>query len=180
MLRTAIVHNHDDLTLETLSGIVARATALETRIAPFQMRVLGGVLSDDAPFVSAVHVMSSNPICFRLPEKGEVAQFRESCQSLEKYSPPEWATLVEASSCLFVETSREVTVQSRRPEMTVYAVPVLQPTNLVVQDAIWRVAQTLDALVLGENGQLIWRPGEPEWSEIALKGGRKPIAIKRD
>ena len=179
MLRTAIVHNHDDLTLETLGGIVAKATALETRIAPFQMRALGGVLSDDAPFVNAVHVMSSNPICFRLPEKGEVAQFRESCQSLEKYSPPEWASLMKASGCVFVETSREVTVHSRRPEMTVYSVPVLQPTNLEVQEPIWRVAEMLGALVLGENGQLIWRPGEPEWSEAALKGGRKPITIKR-
>jgi hypothetical protein len=180
MLRTAIVHNHDDLTLEALRETVAKATALETRIAPFQLRALGGDLSDEAPVVTAVHVMSANPICFRLPEKGEVGQFRESCQSLEKYSPPEWTTLAKASGCVFVETSREVTVHSRRPDMTVYSVPVLQPTNRVVQDTIWRVAEMLDALVLGENGQLIWRPGEPEWSEVALKGGRKPIAIKRE
>ena len=92
MLRTAIVHNHDDLTLDVLRETVAKATALETRIAPIQLRELGGSLSDDGSVVNAVHVMSANPICFRLPEKGEVGEFRESCQSLETYSPPGWAT----------------------------------------------------------------------------------------
>jgi len=124
--------------------------------------------------------MSANPICFRLPEKGEVGEFHESCQSLETYSPPERTTLVRASGCVFVETSREVTVHSRRPDMTVYSIPILQPTNRAVQETIWRVAEVFDALVLGEDGRLIWRPGEPEWSEPALRGGRQPIAIKRE
>ena len=85
-----------------------------------------------------------------------------------------------ASGCVFVETSREVTVHSRRQDMTVDSIPMLQPTKRAVQETIWRVAEMLDGLVLGENGQLIWRPGEPEWSEPALRDGRQPIAIKRE
>jgi hypothetical protein len=76
---------------------------------------------------------------------------------------------------VFVDNANKVSVHSSEPQRTVYSIPVLPVTRPAVQQAIWRVAAELDALVLGENGQLIWMPGEQEWSEPALRGGRAQI-----
>ena len=183
MVKTAIVHQQGDVTLEELREIVARTTMSATTMAPFQLPQWDGSDARDLPqgdVVSAVHVATDPPICFRLPEPGEIRAFREACQSLQRYSPKEWATLVESSGCVFVESGRATSVHSRSQDMTVYSIPLLQLTKPAVRQAIWRVAEALDALVLGEDGQLIWRPGESGWSEPSLHGGRKLIPTQGD
>jgi hypothetical protein len=181
MVRTAIVHNRHDLTLEWLRDLIAKTTTAETKILPFQVPKLDSGQAWQSPHgdvVSAVHVATDNPVCFRLPQKGEVDRFRESCQSLQKYCPDVWATLVASSDCVFVENGHDVRIHSRSKDMTVYSIPVLQVTKKEIQETIWRVGDALDALVLAEEGQLIWRSGESGWSEPSLKGGRIPIARK--
>jgi hypothetical protein len=178
VIRTGIVHGRGDLSVETLRETIAGTISAEVIIAPFQLADRGKSREWRSPqgaVVNAVHVATDDPVCFRLAEKGELAEFRESCRFLEKCAPDEWATLVRSNGCVFVESGRDVRVHSRRTEMTVYTIPVLQLTKPEVEQTIWRVADALRALVLGEEGQLIWRPGEPGWSEPSLHGGRKPI-----
>lgn len=183
MVKTAIVHGDGDLTLARLCEIIAKTTEAIATIEPFQLPRLGATgawESAHGDVVSAVRVASDPPICFRLPEAGEFHKFREACRSLERYSPDEWATLVAARGCVFVESGRHASVHSRSADMTVSSIPVLQLTKPQVKQTIWHVAEALDALVLGEEGQLIWRPGECNWSEPSLQGGRQPIATRDD
>src|SRR5512134_4186992 len=139
MIRTALVHQRENLTLEALHETIARSVAADTELGTFQLPERDDARMWQSPrgeVVSAVHVAGAPPVCFRLPVEGEVREFKDSCRFLAESAREEWAALVHSSGLVFVEPGASVGVHSRSKDMTVYAIPVLPLTRPEVQQTI--------------------------------------------